>query len=168
MKILTVSGSASRSSANTGMLIALANLSEEHTFMQAELLTSLPVYSPELDVAPWPPVVLTWRLQVRAADAVIISTPAYLHNMPAVLKNALEWLTTSGELDGKRTLALTYTPHPPRGVEAMTSLLWSLKALNANIVAQCRLYQNELQLNSLTQLEGEESVTLLKECIQLL
>ncbi len=168
MKILTVSGSPSLTSSNSKMLSSLSQLFNEHTFMNASSLSSLPVFTPELDVAPWPTEALTWRQQVQAADAVIISTPAYLHNIPAMLKNALEWLTTSGELDGKRTLAFTYTPHPPRGEEAMTSLLWSLKALNANIIAQCPFYQNELKLNESEVLEGEESIMILKESISLL
>lgn len=168
MKILTISGSASSSSANTSMLEALAYLFQEYSFTHFESLSSLPVYTPDLDTAPWPPSVLLWRQQVRVSEALIISTPAYLDNIPAVLKNALEWLTTSGELNGKRTLAITYTPHAPRGAEAMTSLLWSLKALNANIVAQCPLYQNELKFSSKKRLVGEASINILKESILLL
>lgn len=168
MKILTLSGSPSSSSSNARMLTALSKISNDHTFVRAESLSELPVYTPDLDVAPWPPQVLSWRQQVRSSDALIVSTPAYLHNIPAMLKNALEWLTTSGELDGKRILAFTYTPHPPRGEEAMTSLLWSLKALNANIVVQCPLYQNELVLNAREELEGEESIDIIKEAIALL
>lgn len=168
MKILTVSGSPSNSSANSDMLSALSGLFVEHTFTHATSLRALPLFSPDLDLAPWPVAVLSWRQQVKAADAFIISTPAYLHNIPAMVKNALEWLTTSGELYGKKTLAFTYTPHPPRGEEAMTSLLWSLKALNANIVAQCPFYQNELKVNDNGALEGEESLALLKESLSLL
>ena len=81
----------------------------------------------------------------KQSDAVIITTPEYIHNLPALLKNALEWLTTSGELAQKRVLAMTFTPHSPRGEKAMQSLLWSLQALDANVVVQLPLYQNEIE-----------------------
>jgi Predicted flavoprotein len=112
--------------------------------------------------------VIQWRSAVSSADAIIISTPAYLSNVPAILKNALEWLTTSGELSNKAVIAITYTPAPPRGAEAMTSLIWSLKALEARVLAQCPLYQNQLSVADDHSLRGLESIELVDELISLL
>ena len=82
------------------------------------------------------------KTQVAEADAVITSTPEYRHNILAVLKNALEWMTESGELHEKSVLPITFTPAPPHGEYAMKSLLQSLNASKARIVAELSLYRN--------------------------
>ena len=58
---------------------------------------------------------MDWRKILQESDAVIISIPEYIHNIPALIKNALEWVTTSGEFLGKKVLPITFTPHEPRG-----------------------------------------------------
>ncbi|CAH1002472.1 NADH-dependent flavin reductase subunit 1 [Neolewinella maritima] len=143
MRYLTLSGSPAPDSANSRFLAALAALTE-HTVQPAPNPADLPVFQPARDRAPWPASVLSFRAAVADASAVIISTPAYLHNMPAVLKNALEWLTSSGEFHEKPTLVFTLTPHAPRGERARQSLLWSLEALNARVVAETGLYRADL------------------------
>ncbi len=168
MAILTVNGSSSDHSSNGRLLLSLSMHFKEIEFLHAPPLIALPLFSPDIDRAPYPDVVLNWRRIVASSDSIIITTPAYLFNIPATLKNALEWLTTSGELDGKRTLALTYCPHPPRGEEAMQSMIWSLKALNAQVVAQCPLFQNELKINNHGSLEGAESIEMITEALSLL
>lgn len=107
-------------------------------------IAALPVFQPDRDRAPWPEQVVALRRAVAEVSAVVISTPAYLHNIPGVLKNALDWLASSGEFYGKPTLVFTLTPAAPRGERARQSLLWSLEALNARVVAEAGLYQSEL------------------------
>lgn len=166
--VLTVSGSSQKDSSNTRLLKAIAELSSKMTLSHCDILHTLPMYSVELDHNPLPKEVTEWRKSVQDADAVIISTPEYIHNIPAILKNALEWLTTSGELSEKTVLALTYTPHPPRGEKAMQSLLWSLEALNARVGAQLPLYQNECHIDATGQITNREVVEMLREALNLL
>jgi len=142
--VLAISGSASSPSSNARLLEAIAAFFPEKGVTQDSLLRELPLYRPDLDKAPLPAAAEQWRAQVADARAVIISTPEYLHNIPAVLKNGLEWLKSSGELYGKAVLPITFTPHPPRGEHAMESLRKSLQALEARIVAELPLYQNEV------------------------
>ena len=130
-------------------------------------LSSLPLFNADIIEGAIPDVVKHWKKMVRDADSVLISTPAYLLNIPSALKSALEWLTSSGELFGKRTLAMTYTPHPPRGKEAMQSLIWSLSALDAHIVGQCAIYQTELKVDEQGNFKGE-GLELLEEGIKLI
>lgn len=166
--ILTISGSAQLSSTNTNLLKALSNLLPDKTFVHYAELINLPLFQVEKNQSPFPDEVLKWREVVKSADAVIISTPEYVHNIPAVLKNALEWLTASGELHEKKVLAITYVPASPRGEHAMQSLVWSLQAMKATVVATLPLYQTGLSVVDGKIAGKEEDVELLKEAIGLL
>ena len=168
MKILTISGSARFDSANTKLLAAFPSFYPSYSFHHFFEIAALPLFKAEADKHPWPKEVINWRKTIQEADALIISTPEYIHNIPALLKNALEWSTSSGELANKRVLAITFTPHPPRGEKAMQSLLWSLQALNATIVAQLPLYQNEIVFDKKGLLVESEMTEILKEAISLL
>jgi len=170
--ILLINGSAGSNSSNGRLLEAMAlkysNNKERRLVLYDSDLNLLPLFSPDKDISPLHIGVQKWRQTVAKSQAMIISTPVYIYNIPAVLKNALEWLATSGELLGKPVLAMTYTPHPPRGEKAMTSLLQSLSALDARIVGQCSLYQNELTITEEKKLEGEGSIEILNAAIELL
>ena len=162
--ILTISGSARVQSSNGQFLEALPILFPDFTFKRFTGLSELPLFQAELDHHPWSTEVLQWRKAVAKADALIVATPAYLFNIPAMLKNGLEWLTTSGELLQKPVLAITLTPHPPRGEKAMQSLLWSLQALEARVVGQLPLFLSEMEKGEI----GEEIKEVLREAMQLL
>ena len=110
--------------------------------------------------------VQAWKKELREADCVIFCTPEYTHNLPALIKNALEWITSSGELVGKKVLAITFTPHAPRGEKAMRSLLWSLQALDTNILASLPLYQTEISYDKNGVMKGE-GVEVLQEALNL-
>ena len=142
--MLGVSGSTRVDSANRKLIAAMSKIDARMTIDLYTGIGELPLFRSELDRSPWPDSVLRWRTLVQKSSGLVICTPAYLNNLPAALKNALEWLTTSGELAGKSVLPVTFTPHPPRGEKAMQSLIWSLKALQANIVVKLELYQNEI------------------------
>jgi NAD(P)H-dependent FMN reductase len=107
---------------------------------------------------------LTFKETIKSHDAIIIATPEYIHNIPAVLKNALEWTTQTGEFSNKKTLAISYTPHPPRGKYAMSSLINSLNALDANVVASLDLYHDSVKGNHF----NSDTTELLKEALKLL
>src|SRR6202021_1245497 len=54
----------------------------------------LPHFNPDLDVEPLLPAVASWRSLVGAADALVMSTPEYVHALPGSFKNALDWLVS--------------------------------------------------------------------------
>ena len=168
MKILTLSGSARNDSSNVRLLEALPVLFPEYHFRRYEQLAALPLFTANLQNETKPESVKNWQNALNEAEAVIICTPEYIHNLPALLKNALEWVTASGELAHKKVLAISFTPHPPRGEKAMQSLIWSLQALEANVVAQLPLYQNELHFADKGNLLENEAVEMLREAILLL
>jgi NAD(P)H-dependent FMN reductase len=168
MNILTISGSSRPQSTNIRLLESLPHLFPHLSFERYITLDQLPLFKAATDHFPWPKEVLKWRRAINQSDALIICTPEYLHNLPALIKNALEWLTSSGELMKKPVLAITFTPIEPRGEKAMQSLLWSLQALDARIVAQLPLYQQEVRFLENGSLKGVEAIQLLKEGMRLL
>ena len=113
MNILTLSGSTSLNSSNIRLLQSLTDLFPNHHFSRQDL-GKIPMFLPDAYTGQMPPEVQEWKKRVVETQALIISTPEYLHNIPAVLKSALEWLTESGELSNKPVLAITYTPLAPR------------------------------------------------------
>ena len=167
IKILTVSGSISDGSSNARLLDALPRHFSNFQFEKFDL-AQLPLFRPGIEESSLPSEVIQWRAAVAAATAVVFSTPEYLHNMPAVLKNALEWLTKSGELYQKPTIALTYTPQEPRGAKAMQSLLWSLVALDSKVLVSLPLYQTTLKVNPDGSLDGAEALEMLGSALDLI
>jgi NAD(P)H-dependent FMN reductase len=79
----------------------------------AEHLAELPFYNEELDGGVVPAAVRTLREQVSRADRVLAVTPEYNGTMPAVLNNAIDWLSRpfgAGALKGKPFAVVGATP----------------------------------------------------------
>ncbi|MGK0315993.1 MAG: chromate reductase [Saprospiraceae bacterium] len=165
MQILTLSGSSRKESSNSNLLDHLPFLETGHTFERTDLHFELPLFQADLDSNPLPASVKRWRAKLATADAVIICIPEYIHNMPAVIKNALEWITSSGEFVGKRIIPITLTPNEPRGERAMQSLIWSLQALDSNIIVELALFKSQIKYDPQISGDGTE---ILKEAINLL
>lgn len=147
MNILFISGSASKNSSNVKFLKAIAEyLSANHATEVYEGLYNFPLFTPERLNAGMPEQINLLRDRLVNADLVIFSTPEYNHNIPAVLKNMLEWLTDSGELFGKKVLPITFTPKAPRGKHALKSFQMSLKAQKANIISEANFYKTDVEI----------------------
>lgn len=165
--ILLVSGSSASDGATKHLLKSIKKSYPQNDIELSIELRELPLFQVARDKSPYPKEVLKWKEQVTKSDGIIIVTPVYLFNIPAVLKNGLEWLTTSGELYDKKVAALTFSPHEPRGEKAMQSMLWSLGGLNATIVCQSPMYQNEVNYDEEGRLTGAGK-ELIGEVLQLL
>lgn len=148
MRILAISGSASEKSSNTELLAAIqSSFSDDYDIEIFDRLRNFPLFRPEDLKNSIPKLIQVFKQKIVEADAIIICTPEYTHNIPAALKNAIEWITASGELDNKKVLPITFTPLEPRGEFAMQSLLNSLKTMNAGIVTQMPLYKSEVDIS---------------------
>lgn len=132
MKVVCLSGSAKEGSTNVKLLRHISELFPSVNFRILDYLKNVPLFYDGFEADQ---TVLTLRNELAEADAVIISTPEYIYGIPAMLKNAFEWTTSSGELNTKRVLAIIYTPNLPRGEKALVSLKNSLTALDANVVS---------------------------------
>jgi chromate reductase, NAD(P)H dehydrogenase (quinone) len=100
-----------------------------------DTLADLPYFNPDLDGETPPPPVTELRASLGSADGVLIASPEYAHEMPGVLKNALDWLVRSGELYGKPVAVLCAAPSAERGHYAREALQRTLTAQGATVVA---------------------------------
>ncbi|MGO2357849.1 NADPH-dependent FMN reductase [Mesonia sp.] len=147
MKILGIAASASKSSSNYYLLKAIEDLLSSPDEMKViEGLEDFELFSPLRLEKGVPSNILDFKQHVLEADLVLIATPEYTHNIPAVLKNMLEWCTASGEFAQKAVLPITFTPHEPRGKYAMISLLGSLQTMKAKIETQLPLYKTDVHI----------------------
>jgi NAD(P)H-dependent FMN reductase len=97
-------------------------------------LAEVPAFNPDLDTEPGPPVVADLRAQVAAAGGVLIATPEYAYGMPGSLKNALDWLVSSGDLYGKGAAILCGSPRSNGGTNAREMLERTLHAQGARVL----------------------------------
>jgi NAD(P)H-dependent FMN reductase len=92
VRVLLVSGSLRGRSTNTAALrtAAVAVLPGLEAVLY-EGMGSLPHFNPDDDHQPLTGVVFDLRSRIRAADAVVFSTPEYAGALPGSFKNLLDW-----------------------------------------------------------------------------
>jgi len=128
MHLVGISGSPRRGSVSA-ILLTIAGKINGGTFTLYESILDLPHFTPDNDTDPANTAVAALRNLVRSADGVIVCTPEYAFSMPSVLKNVLEWLVSSGELNEKPCLSISTSPLPPGGEKAHKELRSVLTAL---------------------------------------
>lgn len=100
-------------------------------------LGELPFYNEEVDTADVPAAVQRLRSTVAAADRVLAVTPEYNGTMPAVLNNALDWLSRpygQGAIVGKPFGVVGTTPTPYGGKWAHADAARSAGIAGAKVV----------------------------------
>lgn len=92
MKFVAIAGTNKTGSTNRMLIEFIRSRYSYKADIEVLDISGLPVYSkvPEPEV---PQRVLDLAQAVSSSDGVIISTPEYDHSVPAVLMNALEWLS---------------------------------------------------------------------------
>lgn len=134
MNILAISGSVRAQSSNSDILKAIAALLPENiNYTIYKDLEALPHFNPDTNGDLSPAIVNDFRAQLKDADAVIICTPEYAFNLPGVLKDALDWIVSSGEFTDKPTAVISASPLATGGEKAMASLLQTLRVMGAKI-----------------------------------
>jgi chromate reductase, NAD(P)H dehydrogenase (quinone) len=92
VRVLLVSGSLRGRSTNTAALRTAAAV--VHPGLEAVLyegMGGLPHFNPDDAREPLPGAVFDLRSRIRAADAVVFSTPEYAGALPGSFKNLLDW-----------------------------------------------------------------------------
>ncbi|MFC0680021.1 NADPH-dependent FMN reductase [Lysobacter korlensis] len=133
--VLAICGSLRSDSLHFALLSALARRAPRLRLVGQELVRELPLYNPELDE--WdriPAPVREFRLLAGAAEAVVISSPEYLHAPSGVTKNALEWLVGSLGIVGKPALLMSASPGSTGGLRGLAGLLPTMQLMDSMLL----------------------------------
>jgi len=135
MRILGVCGSLQRQSANLTLLDAVvAAAPPDVEVVLFDGLGDLPHFNPDIEVTGAPESVMRWRRALEKSDAVLIASPEYGFSLPGALKNAIDWVIGSGELEKKVVAITAAVPAPERGRRGLQALRDTLTAVRATIV----------------------------------
>jgi chromate reductase len=100
-------------------------------------LGAIPAYNEDVDNSSEPEAVADIRAALRAADAVLISTPEYNFSLPGQLKNALDWVSrplADNPLQGKPVAVVGASRGLFGAVWAQAETRKVLGALKANVL----------------------------------
>ncbi|HSH05461.1 MAG TPA: NAD(P)H-dependent oxidoreductase [Anaerolineae bacterium] len=91
LKFLGIPGSLRRDSYNLALLRTAEELLPPHITLDIFTLHDIPMYNSDVEREATPEPVIAFREAIKAADALIISTPEYNYSIPGVLKNGIDW-----------------------------------------------------------------------------
>ena len=138
MTILGICGSLRKASYNRGALRAAQKLCPEGAKLEIFELDGIPGFNQDEERNP-PPRVAELKQRIRAADAILISTPEYNYSVPGVLKNAIDWASRpygDNAWDGKPVALMSAALSMGGGVRAQYHLRQSFVFLNMEAVLQ--------------------------------
>ena len=94
VKVLALIGSLRAASVNRQIAeLAAANAPDGVSVTLYDGLGDIPFYNEELDGADAPAAAVKLRAAIAEADAILVVTPEYNGGIPAVVKNAIDWLS---------------------------------------------------------------------------
>jgi len=135
MRVLAVCGSLQAKSGNLELLkTATASVPPGWELLIFDGLQNLPHFNPDIEAGGAPVSVTQWRLAVSGSDAVLIASPEYGFSLPGALKNGIDWLIGSGELEQKVVAITSAVAGPERGRRGLEALRVPLSAVGATIV----------------------------------
>jgi chromate reductase, NAD(P)H dehydrogenase (quinone) len=139
VKILAIAGSLRVASFNR-KLLAVAIKEVEKGGAEVDLYDlkepGLPIYDQDIEDRGFPAEALKLKERIARADGLLISTPEYNNNLPAGLKNAIDWASRPlPKVDGKPHL-LT---QPFKG--KLAALLGATPGMGGTLYAQLALRQ---------------------------
>jgi chromate reductase len=139
VNVLGVSGGLGIKSVNTAILRAAVNLAPRNMKITVfEKLGDLPPFNPDQDRNQPPSIVTDFRALVKSVDGLIVSSPEYAHGVPGSLKNAFDWLVSSGDQSGKPLLLLTISASGGEKVHAQ--LCETLTVMEAKVISGAMLF----------------------------
>ncbi len=91
LRILGIAGSLRKQSFNRRILQAAQALVPNDTILETfDSLHQVPAFNQDEEANP-PAVIVEFKRHIRAADAILFTTPEYNYSVPGVLKNAIDW-----------------------------------------------------------------------------
>jgi len=135
VRILGISGSLQARSGNLSLLELAQTLAPPGVeVVICDGLRALPQFNPDLEEQAPVPLVEAWRRELDASDALLIASPEYGFSLPGALKNAIDWVIGSGELERKIVGVTASVNHPERGRRGLAALANTLGALSVSII----------------------------------
>jgi len=132
MRVLAICGSLQRESSNLSLLRSARDLAPSDVEVSIFTgLAELPHFDPDLEANG--EIEVVGRL-IAESDALLIACPEYGHSLPGSLKNAIDWVIGSGELEGKVVGVTASTASSERGRKGLRALMDTLGAVSATIV----------------------------------
>lgn len=138
-RILALVGSVRAASTNRQLAEAARDVAPEHIeVLTFDGLAELPFYNEDHDNdAERPEAANRLRAAAKDADALLLITPEYNGTIPAVLKNAIDWLSRpfgAGALKGKPAAVIGTSMGQYGGAWAIADAHKSLKIAGASVV----------------------------------
>jgi NAD(P)H-dependent FMN reductase len=135
MRILAICGSLQAKSGNLTLLSAAATSAPTGVeLVLFDGLRDLPHFNPDIEANGAPESVLRWRQALAESHAVLIASPEYGFSLPGALKNGIDWVIGSGELEEKVVAITAAVAAPERGRRGLRALHDTLSAVRATIV----------------------------------
>jgi NAD(P)H-dependent FMN reductase len=116
-------------------------------------LDRVPFYNEDLEGSDLPEAAAELRARVGEADRILVVTPEYNGTMPAVLNNAIDWLSRpygAGAIVAKPLGVIGVTPTPYGGKWAHEDTLRSARIAGAAVVEDVVVSQSSLEVDVLT------------------
>ena len=134
IRVLAISGSLRQASSNSALVSAAVRVAPVGIDVSVyRKLAEVPPFNPDLDTDPTPVGVATFRAALEACDAILICSPEYAHGVSGVLKNALDWVVSSGELIDKPIALINASA---RATIAYKSLRETLTTMSGRVIEE--------------------------------
>ncbi|MFL6158737.1 MAG: NADPH-dependent FMN reductase [Marmoricola sp.] len=115
-------------------------------------LADVPFYNEDIDAGTAPAAATALRERVGSADRILVVTPEYNATMPAVLNNAIDWLSRpygAGAIAGKPFGVVGVTPTPYGGKWAHEHAALSARIAGAIVVEDVTVSQTSIDVDVL-------------------
>jgi chromate reductase len=135
VRILGLCGSLQANSKNLALLkSAAASVPPGVELVIFDGLRDLPHFNPDIESSGAPESVRRWRQALAECDAVLVASPEYGFSLPGALKNGVDWVIGSGELERKVVAITAAVPGPDRGRRGLQALGDTLSAVRVTLV----------------------------------
>lgn len=135
VRIAAICGSIKPGSSNHELLLTARRVAPSNCEVVIfESLDKIEPFVPLTESATAPSSVQQLRQIIASSDAVLIACPEYGFSLPGVLKNAIDWLIGTGELERKIVAITAAVPISGRGEKGLRALAEPLRAVSARIV----------------------------------
>jgi NAD(P)H-dependent FMN reductase len=137
IELLAISGSLRKGSSNSAVLEALSQIAPKSVTVTVYTeLGDLPHFNLDLDIEPAPIAVQRFRNGLKHCDGIMISSPEYAHGVPGTLKNALDWVVSSGETVHKRFALINLSAesiHVQASLREILTVMMAVEVVDASI-----------------------------------